>query len=408
MTDPCSQPGLIPLGSALELLLAGIECRLPREPCALLQAHGRVLARECCAPVDVPPTDNSAMDGYALRHADLIPNQPTPLPVSQRIPAGTAPPPLTPGTAARIFTGAPIPAGADTVVMQERTLLENNQVLIAPDTAAGSNIRPRGQDIRRGTVVMPAGTRLNATAIGVLASIGRAEVEVYRRLRVAVLSTGDELADPGVALKPGQIYNSNRYLVLCLLRQLGLETLDLGPVADSRASTRNALSQAAEHVDIILTTGGVSVGEEDHVKTAIQDLGQLDLWRINLKPGKPFAAGKIGRTPLFGLPGNPGAALVTFALLVRPCLCKAQGLHTTDQRPWVLQAAFAREHTNTREEYLRARRGLDGTVSLVEPQGSGTLSSLLQCDGLIRIPPRQPVREGEPVEFYPLHELLDG
>jgi len=402
----CDQPGLMPLAQAREQLLARIGCRVQSEACPLGRAVDRVLARAVYAEVDVPPADNSAMDGYAVCLADLDPAGETALLVGQRIPAGVAPAPLVGGSAARIFTGAEIPEGADAVVMQEQVRLEGGRVYIPAGVRARQNIRPRGQDIARGSRVLDAGERLTPVALGVLASVGVAEVEVYRPLRVAILATGDELVEPGMPLAPGQIYNSNRYLIQGLLQSLGMQVVELGSVADSAEATEAALVRAAECADLILTTGGVSVGEEDHVKAAIERLGRLDLWKVNIKPGKPFAAGTVAGVPLYALPGNPGSALVTFALLALPCLLQAQGLAASAPFSLPVRAGFSRARVQSRDEYLRVDCGVDGVARPWSNQSSGMLSSVLHSNGLLRIPAGQTVEEGQALEFFPLAMLL--
>ncbi|MDX1589951.1 MAG: molybdopterin molybdotransferase MoeA, partial [Oleiphilaceae bacterium] len=280
------------------------------ETLATADALGRVLAQPVTARVTVPPADNSAVDGYAIRWQDA--RQDNPLPLSQRIPAGDDPQPLRPGTAARIFTGAAIPPGADTVLMQEHCQEDSQgqHVTLNKPPQQGQNIRPAGQDIRAGEPLLEAGTRLLPQHLGLLASVGLAEVNVHRRLRVAILSTGDELVSPGEPLAPGKIYNSNRFLLKGLLESARCDILDLGDVADSFQATCDALANGAADADLIISTGGVSVGDEDHVRSAVQSLGRLDLWRLAIKPGKPFAFGQVGATPFVGLPGNPAAVLV--------------------------------------------------------------------------------------------------
>lgn len=402
----CDQPGLMPVTEARRQLLEALECQQASETLPLAAAHGRVLSAPILAQVNVPPAANSAMDGYALKLADLKAGEP--LEVSQRIPAGSHPEPLKPGTAARIFTGAEVPPGADIVVMQENTRREGEQVFIDETPKAGQNIRPCGQDMEAGQVVVAAGQRLDAIAMGVAASAGIAQVSVYQPLKVALLCTGDELLEPGMAPEPGKIYNSNRYLLHALLAEQGFEVLDLGQVEDTREATETALAAAAEQADVILTTGGVSVGEEDHIKAAISTLGELNLWKVNLKPGKPFAAARIGDTPLYGLPGNPGSALVTFVLLARGCLQKLQGLVPEILPELPVTAGFSRSKVRNRDEYLRANITADGVVTPARVQSSGTLFPLLGCDGFLLVPAGHAVTEGDQLTYIPFRGAFSG
>lgn len=376
------------------------------ETLSLLQVCGRVLAEDQIAAVDVPPWDNSAMDGYALRTADLAKS--ATLPVSQVIPAGTFPQPLQTGTAARIFTGAPVPAGADAVEMQENTTRVGDEATFLQTVKAGANIRRRGEDIAKGSIVVSAGTVLKPSHLGLLASVGVQQIPVNKSLRVAVLSTGDELAEPGQNLKEGQIYNSNRYLLLSLLQQLGCEVVDGGRIGDDRALTQRTLAQLSTQVDVIVSSGGVSVGEEDHVKAAVETIGQLDLWKIAVKPGKPLAFGHIGASSFFGLPGNPVSAFVTFLLFVKPYLLKAQG--ATELQPPLIDAIAGfdwppvkhgkERKPVTREEYLRVRLQDDGkTLELFPNQSSGALSSVVWADGLAVAPVGALITRGDRVKF---------
>lgn len=391
---------------ALSLLLEAAKPVAETETVATLDACSRVLAEPRCSAIDVPPHDNSAMDGYALRAADVS-AQPTTLPVSQRIAAGAVGEPLRPATAARIFTGAPIPPGADAVVTQEDCVVEGDAVTVNVVPRAGDNIRRRGEDVAVGAEVLGIGSRLTPQAMGLAASIGMAELRVYRRLRVAIFSTGDELIMPGTPLQPGQIYNSNRFVLRGLLQGMGCEVVDLGIVADDLVQTRAALKRAAREVDVILTSGGVSVGEEDHVKAAVQAEGELDLWRIAIKPGKPLAFGAVAGMPFIGLPGNPVATFVTFLMLVRPYLLKRQGAALL--RPRGIQAAadFEWKRPDARREFVRARIGQSGGAVIYAHQGSGVLTSAVWADGLIDLPPGQTVAKGDSVRFLPFSELLN-
>ncbi|WP_286240335.1 molybdopterin molybdotransferase MoeA [Neptuniibacter halophilus] len=399
-----TQPGLIPFDEALQRLLQGSQCAVETELVALHEAAGRVLAESPMASVAVPPADNSSMDGYALNTADLS-DQNAVIPVSQRIPAGTAPQPLLPGSCARIFTGAEIPPGADAVVMQENTRALDRGIQLTQTVSVGENIRCAGQDIRQGQEVLPAGQRLQPADLGMLASVGLAQVKVYRRLRVAILSTGDELVEPGSPLAAGQIYNSNRYILTGLLAGLGMEPVDIGCVADTREATLEALQRAASGADVIISTGGVSVGEEDHVKACVEQLGSLSMWKIKIKPGKPVAYGEVQGTPFLGLPGNPTSTLVTFCLLARPCLLKLQGAGFKPPLTLQLPAGFSRGRKNQRQEYLRVRVE-EGALVPFSNQSSGVLMSASWADGIAVIPPETEVRQGDPTAFIPFSELL--
>ncbi|MFE8071196.1 molybdopterin molybdotransferase MoeA [Marinobacteraceae bacterium S3BR75-40.1] len=397
---------LIPVEEALEQILAAAHPGPAVETVSLDQARGRVLAETVTSPLAVPGADNSAVDGYAV-HTDDLADTAT-LPISQRIPAGQPAQPLTRGTAARIFTGAEVPAGANAVVMQENTEVSGDQVEIRQTVEAGQNIRPRGQDLTEGAEVLRTGARLRPQELGLLASVGRAELSVYRRLRIAILTTGDELVDPGQPLQPGQIYNTNRYTLKALIESLGMEAVDCGDVADTAEATREALEKAAQ-CDVIVTSGGVSVGEEDHVRAAIEQLGTLNLWRLAIKPGKPLAFGQVGDTPVIGLPGNPAAVFVTFQLVVRPFLLKTQGArhHITAPGYW-LPIRFEVAKANRRREFMRVRpEELGGEVGLVAHpnQSSGILSSACWAEGLAVIPENTTLKFGDLVQYLPFAEL---
>ncbi len=366
-------------------------------------ALGRVLAEPLIAEVTVPPLDNSAMDGYALRLADWAEDKW--LHVAQRIPAGQLGHPLTLGTAARIFTGAPIPEGADTVAMQEDCETKDDHVRILKAPKPGGNIRRVGEDIARGQTVLHIGDRLSAAQLGVAASVGATELTVHRRLRVALFFTGDEIVLPGHPLKPGQIYNSNRTTLLALLQGLGCEVRDLGIVADNFDATVNALEQAGRHADVVITSGGVSVGEEDHVKAAVETLGHIEMWKVAMKPGKPLVYGQIGDSDFLGLPGNPVSAFVVFCLFVRPFLLARMGATNTQALSFTVPAAFDWKKPGQRREFLRAKIE-NGRAVLYPNQSSGVLTSAAWADGLVDIDTGHTVHEGDSVRFWPLAELL--
>jgi molybdopterin molybdotransferase len=401
MSD-AKKPSLIPLDDALAALLAQAGAPVAIETLATAQARGRVLAADLVSPVDVPPADNSAMDGYALRAADAR----LELPVTQRIPAGSVPQPLAAGEAARIFTGAQVPPGADTVVMQEHTELVGERLRITQPVKPGQHVRLRGEDVRAGAVVLPAGTRLDAVSLGLAATAGAAQLTVARRPRVALFSTGDELVMPGEPLPPGATYNSNRFTLRALLEGLGCEVIDLGIVPDRLDATRAALRDAAARADVILTSGGVSVGEEDHLRPAVQAEGQLDLWAIAIKPGKPFAHGRVGAAHFIGLPGNPVSSLVTFCVLVRPFLLKLQGATRLAPRGYRLAAGFDWPKPDKRREFLRVRLDDEGGLAMFSNQSSGVLTSAFWADGLLDNPPGQAFNAGDAVRFIPFAELL--
>lgn len=380
--------------------LVGVE-RLP-----IVQCRGAVLAEEIRAGIDVPPVDNSAMDGYALRALDARDGQP--LLVSQRIPAGQVATPLMPGTAARIFTGAPVPPGADCVVAQEDCQRDGDHVQLSTQPSAGQHIRRRGEDIARGQTVLSAGQRLGAAQLGLLASLGIDVAPVRRPFKVALMCTGDELREPGQAIELGQIYNSNRPMLAALLAGLGMDVVDMGIVGDSPEATRQALTNAAAAADVVVSSGGVSVGEEDHVKSQVEALGWLSLWKLAIKPGKPLAYGKIVDTPFFGLPGNPVSSFVTFCLLVRPYLLSMLGDNGAVPSAWPVSADFDWPKSGSRQEYARARLSGEGgrlSASLYPHQGSGVLSSVAWCDALVVIPPGTTVSRGDTVSAIPMSAL---
>ena len=403
-----NRSNLKPVDEALALILAQSRPLAGIVELPLSEALGAVLAEAQSAAVDVPAHDNSAMDGYALNTADLAGDSPA-LPVSQRIAAGDAPAGLAPGTAARIFTGAPIPPGADAVVIQEDTRLEADRVVILEKPAPGANVRLRGHDVARGEEVLAAGHRLQPQDLGLLASLGLERVRAHAPLTVAVLTTGDEVVPPGRELRAGQLYDSNSYTLEGMLRKLGMRCLRCGIVADDPAATREALAKAAAAADCIITTDGVSVGEEDHVKAAVEALGELSLWKLAIKPGKPFSFGRIGDTPFFGLPGNPVAVFVTFAVLVRPCLLRMQGAADQALPEYAVAAGFDIARPGSRQEYIRVRliRGPGGEAALkaYPQQGSSILTSLSWADGMAVVPAGAAVARGDRLRYIPFHAL---
>lgn len=403
-------PPPLSVDEALERLLAAARPLRDVETVATEVALGRTLAQSQVSPIAVPPMDNSAMDGYAVRAADLERDGDTRLPVSQRIPAGAVGVPLEPKTAARIFTGAPIPRGADAVVMQEDTTADGDQVVIHKAVGPGSHIRRAGEDIAPGATVLSAGTRLAPQHLGLAASVGLARLPVLRRLKVATFFTGDELTAPGTPLEPGRIYNSNRYTINGLAAALGFEVVDLGTVRDDLEATVEVLARAAQCADVIITSGGVSVGEADYVKAAVERQGRLTLWRIAVKPGKPLAFGEVGGRPFIGLPGNPVSVFVTFCLFARPFLLRMQGVEQVQPAAYWVEAAFDWPRPDRRREFLRARLVRDGgpvtRVEIYPHQGSGVLTSTVWGDGLVDVPPATPVRRGDVVRFIPFAELV--
>lgn len=419
MNAPTRAP-LMPLDDARQRLLAQVQTLPGTEQVATFDADGRVLAHDLVSELQVPAFDNSSMDGYAVRLADLTAPD-TVLRVTQRIAAGHSGQALQPGEAARIFTGAPLPPGADAVVMQEEAELLGEeggvpQLRLTRPLALGQWIRRSGEDVQRGATVLPAGTRLGPAELGLAASLGQARLTVAVRPRVALFSTGDELVMPGdvppQALPPGAIYNSNRFFLKALLHRMGCQISDLGIVPDRREATVAALQAAAEHHDLILTSGGVSVGEEDHVKPAVQALGQLDLWQISMKPGKPFAFGHVrrrstdGQAHFVGLPGNPVSSYITFLLMVRPMLLQLQGARHHEAMPLQLPAHFELPKGDKRREFLRVRRNAAGGLDLFPNQSSGVLTSVSWGEGVVDNPAGQAIAYGDRVSFLPFADWL--
>ena len=375
---------LLTFDEAYEKLLGFVRPVHEVESVDTMLACGRVLAAALYSTISQPAMDNSAMDGYAVRATD-VPVIGTRLVVSQRLPAGSVGHALAPGTAARIFTGAPLPAGADTVVMQELCEHDGEHVVINTVPTQGEAVRRMGQDIALGEAVLPAGARLTPQALALAASVGAAQLPVYRRLKVAVFSTGNELVMPGEPLPPGGVYNSNRFLLRALLADLGCEVEDFGIVPDRLDLTRDVLRRAAEGHDLILTSGGVSVGEEDHVKPAVEAEGRLEMWKIAMKPGKPLAYGRVHGAAFIGLPGNPVSSFVTFLLMVRPFLLASQGCADVAASSMLVRAEFDWPRPDRRREFLRARMNADGGVELFANQGSAALISSVWGKGLVDI-----------------------
>lgn len=394
---------LLTVDAALANLLAAALPISDHETCPAEAALGRVLSTPLVSEVTVPPLDNAAMDGYALRLADW--SAENWLPISQRIPAGSLGGELAPGTAARIFTGAPVPPGADCVVMQEDCEVNDDKVRLAAAPKLGSHIRRAGEDIRAGQTVLEAGARLGPAQLGVAASVGATELGVARRLKAAVFFTGDEIVLPGQPLAPGRIYNSNRATLVALLTQMGIEVVDLGQVPDRLDATVATLERAALAADVVITSGGVSVGEEDHVKAAVERLGRIEMWKVAMKPGKPLVYGRVGNADFLGLPGNPVSAFVVFCLFVRPFLLRRMGAEALPASTFTVPAGFDWPKPGKRREFLRARLE-DGWAMLYPNQSSGVLTSLAWADGLVDIEAGASVENGDLVRFIPLSELL--
>ncbi|MBF0251161.1 MAG: molybdopterin molybdotransferase MoeA [Alphaproteobacteria bacterium] len=415
LQNDCFKVGdeMIPFAEGLAILKSRAHRVVGTETVALRDALGRVLAEDVIAPRDVPPHDNSAVDGFAVMAADLNADGETRLPVTERIAAGH---PLgraaRPGEAMRIFTGAPMPDGMDTVVMQEDVRIDGESVVIPAGLKAGANRRKRGEDVKTGAIVIPAGRRLRAQEIGLAASVGLGRIKVYQRLRAAVFSTGDEVRDPEFDdAGPGAIYDANRYSIGALLKGLGCEVTDLGILSDHVAEIRSALHDAAPGHDVILTSGGVSLGEEDHITHVVESLGSIDFWRLAIKPGRPMALGRVVDTAFVGLPGNPVAAMVTFLRIARPLILTLAGRTDVDPIHFKVPAAFSLTKKPGRREWLRAslKPGPDGAPAAHRHphQGSGVLTSMVASDGLIELPEDLArVEEGQPVDFIPFGEMM--
>lgn len=407
--NPVGKPGktgaLMPVEAALRQLLALAEAAPIREQHAvpLAECDGRVLVRDLVSTLDLPPWPNSAMDGYAVRLADWAGE---PLVVSQRIFAGQAPHPLAAGTCARIFTGAPVPEGADCVEMQENAVIHaDERVSFSEPLHLNQNIRPQGQETTVGEHVLSAGTRLGPIELGLAASLGRDRLDVVRRVRVAVLSTGDELIEPGLPLGPGQIYNSNRRVLCSWLARMGCEVVDAGILPDDLEQTRARLASLGS-VDLILSTGGVSVGEADYLGIALREEGELALWKLAIKPGKPLTVGHFRGVPVIGLPGNPASTLVTFALLARPYIQRRQGVADVEPLRFEVPVGFEWPKPGNRREYLRGRIE-QGRAIIYRNQSSGVLRSAAWAEGLVEVVEGTTLSVGDRVNFIPLSEVLN-
>jgi molybdopterin molybdotransferase len=409
MSNTTPRVPLKPLDAALAELLAHAQPLSLPESVSTFDADGRVLAQDVMASLDVPAHDNSSMDGYALRCADWQ-NAATAFEVNQRIAAGSSGDVLGLGCAARIFTGAPVPEGADAIVMQEDCAVDGTQLRLQSQPQLGQWIRRRGEDVLSGTAVLFKGERLAPASLGLAASIGFDQLLVAARVRVALFSTGDELVMPGdvapVDMKPGAIYNSNRFFLRALLQRLGCVVTDMGIVPDKLDATIAALKTASTAHDLVLTSGGVSVGEEDHIKPAVLALGQLNLWQIAIKPGKPFAYGKINQTHFIGLPGNPVSSFVTFLLLVRPFILKLQGVSNVAPYSIAANAHFDWPKADKRREFLRVRHNATGGLELFDNQSSGVLTSAVWADGLVDNPAGNSIAYGDSVQFIPMPYLM--
>jgi molybdopterin molybdotransferase len=392
--------GLLSVDEALELLLSKAKAVSDIDEVPTLDATNRILARAQCSTMDVPPMDNSAMDGYALRMKDL-----PKLKVKQKIMAGSVGAPLEPGTAARIFTGAPIPPGADAVVMQEHCAVAGDEVVVKKTPQAGQWIRRVGSDVKKGAQILPAGKRLLPQDTGLAASVGIKTLPVFRKLRLGLFFTGDELVMPGEPLPPGRIYNSNRFTLRGLADIFGCEVRDYGIVPDSLEATREVLRRAAGECDLIVTSGGVSVGDADYVKPAVEAEGSLLMWKIAMKPGRPLAFGTVRDAFFIGLPGNPVSSFVTFLIFVRPFLLKAQGLSQTEPRHISARADFAWPEPDARREFLRVKWNARGGLDLYPTQDSAVLTSTAWADGLVDNPAGRAISEGDLVRFLPYAEL---
>jgi len=402
---------LVPYDEALENLLKFASVVEQSESVALTQGLNRILATDITSTINVPPADNSAMDGYAIRTSDVNTSASNRLQVTQRIPAGVTGDPLQAKTAARIFTGAPVPVDADAVIMQEQVSVDGDFICFDAAVKPGQNIRVAGEDISADQTILTRGTRLRAQELGLAASIGVNQLSVTRKIRVGIFFTGDELVEPGQPLAAGKIYDSNRYTLTGLLQTMGCEIVDLGIVGDTLALTEQAILSATQQTDLVITSGGVSVGEEDHVRVALEKLGELHMWRLRIKPGKPLAFGIVNHTAFMGLPGNPVSVFATFCLFVAPFIKKLQGRNNIYTEPTRINAAFDWPTPDSRREFTRARIGRDKDnrlhASLYPNQGSGVLMSTSWSDGFVDIAENSVIKSGDPVNYLSFKDILE-
>ena len=392
------------LDDAIKFILQTIGLNPESETVPIEKSSKRFLAERLSSNDDIPPFDNSQVDGYAVNTNHIQLN--TPITISQRIPAGSNPYELAKSTTARIFTGAVIPKSSDAVVMQEEVKIENGQAVFEKKILPGQFIRKRGCDLKKNQIFFERGRLLSAADVGLCASVGLKNLQVFKKLKIGVFSSGDELKQPGEKLNAGEIYDSNRPMILSLIKALGLDTLDMGCLPDDLNQTIKKIANASDKVDIILTCGGVSVGEEDHIKAAVETLGSINLWKIKIKPGKPFAFGYIGKTAFMGMPGNPVSAWVTFALLCRPYIIKRAGGNVPVNSTLFLESNFEWSKSNDRQEFLRGKINEDGKLEIFKNQNSQILSSICFSEGLIEIPTKTSVRKGDKLRYYPFSMIL--
>jgi molybdopterin molybdotransferase len=418
LSDDCFAFGgtLLGVDAALALIAERVTPVVEAEIVPLAAAFGRILANDLVAGIDVPPHANSAVDGFAVAHADLLPDRETVLPVTGRVAAGhSLARPMAPGEAIRIFTGAPMPDGADTVMMQEDCDFADGRVRLKPGIKKGANRRHAGEDVARGSIALSAGRRLGPADLGLAAALGQGTLPVFRPLRAALLSTGDEVREPGTALGPGKIYDANRVMLAALLRRLGIVVDDLGIWPDRADTLADRLDAISAGHDLVITSGGVSTGDEDHVRAAIERLGRLDFWRLAIKPGRPVALGQIKAgqarsVPLIGLPGNPVAAALTFAILARPLILRLAGAAVVPPLTLPVQAGFSYRKRAGRREYLRASIERDGAAAVARRfprDGAGILSSIVQSQGFAILDEKvTELAPGATIEFLPFTEVF--